>query len=47
VTYVLILRKKFKPGGIDEKLSWIEADGFPNEIDYRIPSTGSISNGLI
>ncbi len=37
VTDVLILRKKFKPSGIDEKLSWIETDVFPNGMDYRVP----------
>jgi N12 class adenine-specific DNA methylase len=37
VTDVLILRKKFKPGGVDEKLSWIETDAFPSEMDYRVP----------
>lgn len=37
VTDVLILRKKFKPGGVDEKLSWLETDVFLNETDYRVP----------
>jgi N12 class adenine-specific DNA methylase len=37
VTDVLILRKKFKPGGVDEKAAWLETDVFPNETDYRVP----------
>ncbi|MGH9937966.1 MAG: Eco57I restriction-modification methylase domain-containing protein, partial [Blastocatellia bacterium] len=37
VTDVLILRKKVKPGGGDEKLSWLETDVLPNEMDYRVP----------
>ena len=37
VTDVLILRKKFKSGGVEEKISWLETDVFPNELDYRVP----------
>ncbi|MGH9767338.1 MAG: Eco57I restriction-modification methylase domain-containing protein [Blastocatellia bacterium] len=37
VADVLILRKKFKSGGVDEKTGWLETDVFPNEMDYRVP----------
>ncbi|MGH9766456.1 MAG: hypothetical protein ACREAB_03400, partial [Blastocatellia bacterium] len=37
VADVLILRKKFKSGGVDEKTGWLETDVFPNELDYRVP----------
>ncbi|MCI0392946.1 MAG: hypothetical protein MOB07_29795 [Acidobacteria bacterium] len=37
VTDVLILRRKASPGGIDDKLTWIETDVFPNPQDYRVP----------
>ncbi len=37
VADVLILRKKFKPGSVGEKHSWLETDVFPNEMDYRVP----------
>src|SRR6266540_673949 len=37
VTDMLILRKKFKSGGVEEKTCWLETDVFPNELDYRVP----------
>src|SRR5262245_160459 len=37
VADVLILRKKFKSGGVEEKTCWLETDVFPNELDYRVP----------
>jgi len=37
VADVLILRKKFKSGGVDEKTGWLETEVFPNEMDYQVP----------
>ena len=37
VTDVVILRRRATPGGVDEKLAWIETDALPNAEDYRVP----------